>query len=535
MDLELKKELLTKHIIDQGMILGEHSPNRFARIMYDTREALLASGLYLTYAAELMWQKIQKYQPTYLVGSGMAAFNLMIAIKNIAEINGHNLNVLINRGQRKTTNRMRLIEGPRPSRQERAIYIDDIMNTGDTWSSTQTALLEEGIVIPIIGICVLIDFWNFKGTRRFEVLGMPVERVFYRHDFGDTRQDPKNRPLIEGVVWRNLAHNQWVDYIKAPPCIFNNMVYYANDRHEVYCHDLNSGEILWHYTGNNPAQLKGTGCVPQVVNGILYITSYDGSLTALHADTGKVKWKKHLDMFMHGTPWIDEARQQIYAGTEGGLSNQRGDIVCLDLETARTKWVFPTHHVVPCSPMLVGNNVICGSNDGHLYSINAETGKMVFSIDIGEVKGRVNVIDNIIVACSEDGKIRGISQEGSILWVKNCGRNSHHQFLPVHKPSGLVIVGNSHGIIVAFDKNGKKIWLRNLRDDIAWNITLKNDELIVITKNGGHLYQLDPVTGNKLKYQKLNYIVKAPCDFNSDYIAVNSTLKGLYLYRRKND
>ncbi len=534
MDLNLKRENLRKHIINKGIILGEYAPKKNSRIMYDSREALLG-GNYLSVAAELIWDKIKKYEPTYLIGSGVAAHNLMLSVKVIAELEGHNLSVLLNRGERKTTNRQRLIEGPRPSKTDRAVYIDDIMNTGATWAKTQSALKEEGIALSIVAICVLLDFWNYKGTRRMEVLGFPIERIFYRHDFGDTRQDPKNAELIETLAWRSLAHNQWIEWYKAPPYIFEDKVYYANDRHEVYCHDLETGEIIWEYRGPKPWQEKGTCSVLRIVNGILYFTSYDGSLTAVYADTGEVKWKKHLDMFMHGTPWIDEQRQQIYAGTEGGIQNRRGDIVCLDLETGRTKWVFPTMHVVPCSPRLIGDNVICGSNDGYLYSINADTGQFVFSVKTGEVKGRVNYIDDVIIACAEDGKLHGISQDGAILWTRNCGTGSHHQFLPVHRSSKLVIIGNSDGMIAAYDKDGTQVWIRNLRDNIAWNITLKEDELIVLTSVAGHLYQLDPATGNKLKYQKLSYITRAPCDFNSEYIAINSSAKGLYIYRRKHD
>jgi outer membrane protein assembly factor BamB/orotate phosphoribosyltransferase len=534
MDLEVKKESLRKHIIDKGIILGEYAPKKKSRIMYDSREALLG-GNYLSLAAELIWDKIKKYDPTYLVGSGVAAQNIMLAVKVVAELNGNTLNVLLNRGERKTTNRQRLVEGPRPSLLDRAVYIDDIMNTGSTWAKTQAALKEEGIKIPIIAVCVLVDFWTYRGTRRLEILGVPVERLFYRHDFGDTRQDPKGIALTDSIAWRNLAHNQWIDYLKAPPYIFKDKVYYANDRHEVYCHDLETGDIIWEYRGPKPWQEKGTCSVLQIVNGVLYFTSYDGSLTAVYADTGQIKWKKHLDMFMHGTPWIDEQRQQIYLGTEGGIQNRRGDIVCLDLETARTKWVFPTQHVIPCSPSLVGNNVVCGSNDGYLYSINADTGKFVFSLKTGEVKGRVNYIDDIILACSEDGKLHGISQDGAILWTRSCGTTSRHQFLPVYRDAGLVILGNTDGMIVAYDKHGTQVWLRNLRDDVCWNITLKGNELMVLTGKAGHLYQLDPLNGNKLKYQKLSYITRAPCDFNSEYIAINSSARGLYIYRRKHD
>lgn len=530
----LKLNCLKKYLINKAIILGEHSPNNKKRIMYDTREALQQGG-YLHIAAKLMWEKIKKYKPTYLIGSGIAAHNLMIAIQVLTELEGYNLNVLHARRQRKTNNRQRLIEGPRPNQNDIAIYIDDLINSGETWKRTKKALVDENIDLPIKAICVLIDFWNYKGSRRLEIQGIPIERVFYRHDFGDTKQDPKDSPLIKELAWRSLAHNQWMTWYKAPPLIYQDKVFYANDRHEVYCHELSTGKIIWKYCGPKPHQEKGTGGVLRVTDNILYFTSYDGTITAVNVENGKVKWKKYLDMFLHGSPWIDEKNNQIYIGTEGGISNKRGDIVCLNLETGNTKWRYPTNHVIPCSPRLIDNQVICGSNDGFLYSLNCVDGTLNFKIFTGEVKGRVNFINDVILATNENGKLYGISKTGNILWTRNCGSLSPHQFLPVHRSLGLVYVGNSDGMIAAYDSQGNQIWIRNVRENTLWNLILKNNELLLVTSKSGHLYKLDPSTGEKIQYQKLNYAVKCPCDFNDEYIVINSLLKGLYVYRRQYD
>ena len=533
MNLEEKKEKLRNHLLDTGIILGEYAPGRKNRIMFDTREALLGGSLSI--AAELMWDKIKKYNPTYLIGSGVGSHSLLVATQLIAEQQGVSLKVLISRGTRKTTNRLRLIEGPRPTDSDRAVYIDDIMNSGSTWKNTQKSLSDENISIDIVAACILIDFWTFRGTRRLEIKGLPIERIFYRHDFGDTRSDPKDSPLFALIAWRSLAHNQWADHYKAPPLIYDNKVYYANDRHEVYCHDIANGDILWYYAGPKPNCLKGTGCKMIVMEDVLYFTSYDGTVTAADAQTGKIKWKKYVDMFMHGSPWIDLDRRQLYIGTEGGIPNKRGDIVCLDLDTAQTKWIYPTNHVIPASPRLINNIVVCGSNDGNLYAVCADNGQLIFKLPIGVVKGRINYIDDVLIASTEDGKIYGISIDGDILWTRNCGTSCHHQYVPVHRGLGLAYIINSDGMVAAYNKTGTQIWMRNVRENGSWNITLKGNEIIVISSITSHMYLLDPLTGKKILYSKLSCVTRAPCDFNEEVIAVNTSSRGLYLFRRNND
>lgn len=526
---------LKHHLINHAITLGEYAPSKSSRIMYDFREALLTGG-YLKFVGECFWNKIKKYNPTVIYGAGFGAANLLLATQIAAEADGVLLKTLIVRDTRKERNRRRLVEGPRPEFKERAVFIDDLMNTGSAIKKSQKSLVEESIILDTVAIAILCDFWTFKGTRKLEVTGTPVERIFTRHDFGDTRTDPANSPVTGVILWRNLSHNQWdLGYLNAAPTIHRDKVYFANDRHQVFAHDIETGDLLWEYQGQHPSQEKGIGSKLIVVNGYLYFTSYDGNICKVDAVTGLIQWKKYLDMYLHSTPYIDTDRQQIYVATEGGIKNRRGDIVCIDLNTATTKWIFPTNHVVPCSPNLINNMVICGSNDRHLYSLDPDSGELIWALyNIGEVKGQASCLEDVIIVTVETGKIYGISFDGKILWKRSCGRSSSHQFLQVHQTYKLVYVCNSDGMVAAYNSQGHQVWICRLRDNCYWNIRLFKDELIVITVNGD-INLLDPATGHKLGYEKLNYKVNGPCDFNDTYIAINSAVKGFFVYRKKND
>lgn len=528
-------EQLKTHLVNHAIMLGEYSPGKSSRIMYDFREALLTGG-YLKFVGECLWNKIKKYNPTIIYGVGFGAANLLLATQIAAEADNSVLKTLMIRDSRKERNRRRLIEGPRPNFKERAVYIDDLMNSGSTIKKAKSALIQENIILETVAVAVLCDFWTFTGSRRLEATGTPVERLFTRHDFGDTRKDPENSPVTDGVLWRNMSHNQWdLGYLNAAPTIHNDRVYFANDRHQVFAHDIETGRLLWEYQGHRPSQEKGIGSKLVIVDEFLYFTSYDGTICKINSVTGKIEWKKYLDMFLHSTPYIDILRQQIYVATEGGIGNRRGDIVCLDLNTASTKWIFPTEHVVPCSPNLINDMVICGSNDKNLYSLDPVSGELLWALyNIGEVKGQPVLLESTIIVTVETGKIYGIDFNGRILWKRSCGTTSRHQFLQVHNVHNLVYVCNSDGMVVAYNAQGEQIWIRRLRANCYWNIRLYKDELIVVTVNGD-INLLDPATGSKLGYEKLGYKVNCPCDFNEKYIAVNSAVKGFFVYRKKND
>lgn len=523
------------HLINRGLTFGEYAPKKRARMMVDTREALLDGG-YLGSIGYYLWEKIKKHNPEVLVGTGYGAINVMLAVQIAAEQDGVKLQTLVNREVRKTRNRERLVEGPRPAAGSRAVYVDDLINSGSTIEKTKNALTEEAISVDIVAIAVIFDFWKFNGSRRLEARGIPVERLFRRHDLGETRDDSSNPRLTSNVAWRHLAHNQWQnEWGKTVPKIVGDRVFFGNDRHQLYCHDLHTGEIIWDYQGHKPLQEKGLAAAIEVADGYAYVGSYDGSLVKLNATTGEIVWKKHLDMFIHSVPCIDLERGQLYIGTEGGIQNGRGDIVCLDLNTGYRKWAHPTKQVIPAAPNLIFGMVICGSNDANVYALDPVTGNSIWILEnLGEVKGKVNYIDDVIIISNQTGKLYGVNVQGKILWTRNSGTATHHQYLPVHRSLGLVYIINRDGMVLAYNKHGDQIWARRLRADGSWNITLHDDQLITLTVEG-HMDLIDPATGIKLASEYIGTRVRCPCDFNGDYIAVHTVAKGFIVYRRKND
>lgn len=523
------------HLLNHGLIFGEHSPGNSGRMIVDTREALLNGGI-LGSVGELLWQKIKKHNPEVLIGSGYGAVNVMIAIQIAAERDQHHLKTLVARESRKNRNRMRLVEGPRPKENSRAVYIDDLINSGSTLEKTLNSLKDEKINVSLVAVGIIFDFWTFTGTRRLEAKGIPVERLFTRHDFGDTREDSNNPTVTKSIAWRHIAHNQWWnEWNKTAPLIVDNLVYFGNDRHQVYCHDIETGDILWYYEGHRPTQDKGLGALLVEDQGYLYISSYDGTVVKANALTGHIEWKKHIDMFIHSAPYIDRQRNQLYIGTEGGIQNGRGDITCLDLSTGQRKWAFGTMQVVPASPNLIFDMVLCGSNDKNFYALDPDTGKLIWVIEnIGEVKGKPAYIGDTILFSTQDGKLYGVDKSGQQLWKRSCGSRSHHQYLPVHRALGLVFITNEDGMILAFNEQGDQIWARRIRNSGFWNITLQGNELISVGVFG-QMDLIDPATGIKQQSENLGYRVRCPCDFNQKYIAVNSVPKGFFVYRRNND
>lgn len=518
------RDVLKARLISHGLVLGVVNA-----YLFDTRECLL-SGKYLEMAGTLMWDKIKRHSPTVIYGNGLAAIPLLSAIQMVASRDGYDLKTLLVRDSRKLRNLERIVEGPRPQKGERAVFVDDLMNSCQTFEKTKKLLLEDNIQVDIVACCTIIDFYRPHGTRRLKATGLPVESIFMRHDFGLTRTDSPNK-IISKILWRNMSADQWPDIkFKTPPKIVGDYTYYANDKHEVYCHDTVTGDIIWTFKGPKPWVQKGLGAEIVVKGPHLYISSYDGSLYKLNSFTGELIWTKHLDMYLHSAPCL--YKEKVYIATEGGIGLDRGDILCLDAHTGDTIWRFPTNHVVPASPEILRGQLVCGSNDGNLYSLDPHTGRLNWILkDVGEIKGRCAVLQDTILASSENGLMYGISLDGQILWTTRMGTKTYHQFIQVCHERGLAYTTNINGVVAAIDAYGNLRWTRTVRGGGHWNLLLRGDELLSIT-NKGSMDIICPDTGEKLGTEKLPYPVYCPADFTDKYIAVHSADQGLFLYER---
>lgn len=93
-----------------------------------------------------------------------------------------------------------------------------------------------------------------------------------------------------------------------------------------------------------------------------------------------LRWTRDLPVL---TPAFHSPRLQFDAGYEpvasGGMllvaSSERDSVTALDASTGELQWTFRTNGPVRCAPAIWHDRVCFGSDDGHLYCVELETGK----------------------------------------------------------------------------------------------------------------------------------------------------------------
>jgi len=97
---------------------------------------------------------------------------------------------------------------------------------------------------------------------------------------------------------------------------------------------------------------------PAVVNGVVYVGSFNHNVYALDAATGAVKWTTTTGGVVDSSPAV--ANGAVYIGSEDGR------VYALDAATGAVKWTTTTGGAVESSPAVVNGVVYVGSVDGRV-------------------------------------------------------------------------------------------------------------------------------------------------------------------------
>ena len=91
------------------------------------------------------------------------------------------------------------------------------------------------------------------------------------------------------------------------------------------------------------------------------------------------------------------------------FGSDNGNLYSVNAETGKEEWKFETQGAVRSSPYVTAGKVYAGSHDGNLYSVNAETGKEDWKYQIqGEVVSSPYVRDGVVYVVSSDGRAYAI-------------------------------------------------------------------------------------------------------------------------------
>lgn len=294
------------------------------------------------------------------------------------------------------------------------------------------------------------------------------------------------------ALYPGLGQTRWVlpipKGVRSEIAVHEDRAYVVGGDGFLYCVDLRTGHVVW-----PPYNLRVPGgSRPVVAGGRVFVTSFDDTVYALDAGTGKWLW--HYRRRAAGGATVLGASAPLVDGdlVYAGLSD--GFLVALTLADGQLRWERKLHYGsrftdVDASPVLTDGVIYSPSYDGSLYALKREGGTTLWKFDAGGSRDLVIEGDRLYFA-SSDGFVYAISREtGREIWKFELDFGVPTK---VAVADDLLVFGSSGRYLYAVQKaDGKGVY----RYDIGYESGFSSAPLydaktrrLFILSGGGNLY-----------------------------------------------
>jgi outer membrane protein assembly factor BamB len=250
----------------------------------------------------------------------------------------------------------------------------------------------------------------------------------------------------------------------------------------------------WSYSAKATVEIS-----PNLVGGVLYLQNKHATVSAVSARTGKRTWQRYLGNLSASSPTYSRGR--LFVTT---LSK---DAYALSVrKKGKTAW----HRSLPSrsesTPIVVGRNVIFGSEDGTVYSLGWKTGRTRWKHHArGAVKGALAYWRGRVYYGTYGGQVVALNaRTGRVSWraTQNglaLGRAGNFYATPT-VAFGRVYIGNTDGRVYSFSaKTGRLAWSHSTGNYVyaaaAAADTPKTRPTVYVGSFDGRFYALDAKRG----------------------------------------
>jgi len=273
-------------------------------------------------------------------------------------------------------------------------------------------------------------------------------------------------------------------------------VYAAGYGGKVAAFDLETGRRLWERRVR--VQLGGG---PAADANLVVVGSLDGDVFALDAATGKVRWHVNIAAEILAaaavTPKIIVVR--AVDGSLHGLSPDDGHELWQVQQS-----VPPLSLRGTSSPVIVGNVVVCGFDNGTVVDANLSDGSSVWEQQISTPHGsnaieQLNDVDATPRAADGDvyvaqyqGRVAMLALSNGQIWWSHKMSSYRGMGIDVHN----LYVSTSDGEVVAMrQRDGAQLWQQDALMYRRLTTPAISDDAIVVADYQGYVHWLDKATG----------------------------------------
>jgi len=225
--------------------------------------------------------------------------------------------------------------------------------------------------------------------------------------------------------------------IVSSPSVADGTVYVGSADRNLYAVDAKTGLMRWKFDAQGDVNSS-----PAVVDGVVYVVSLNGNLYAVDAATGKQRWVfategerrfSERGLFtalpageMMPDPWDFYLSSPTVVDGVVYFGSGDGSVYAVDARSGELRWRYKTEDVVHASPAVVDGKVYVGSWDTYFYALDSKSGSLVWKFKTGEdkhahlmtgIQGSAAVSGGVVYFGSRDANVYALDAgTGALRW-----------------------------------------------------------------------------------------------------------------------
>jgi outer membrane protein assembly factor BamB len=389
---------------------------------------------------------------------------------------------------------------------------------------------------------------RWREAATFSVTGNEPPAVAPGADWTQFHGDARHSGIAGDVVEPDLtlawSHRTPGSMLTGSPAIVDGVVY-AGVRDEngdgnsgVRAVDLLTGELLWEF--KTESSVHGS---PAVGHGVVYVPSLRGTLYAVDADTGELRWKRdpeppepplNIRSYSYYSPAVADGKVLWAYQTRHGKAS-RGLLTALDPQTGAAIWESPMTGATMSdgTPSVADGRVYVGNETAdRVLAYDAATGQQLWTGAAalgGWQDGAPTAVGGRVFIGSNNRVIARDAATGGTLWTHQSPDSS---WIPQNAtPSAPAVVGDT--LYMGFP-NGRVTALNVATGAVVWSVRLPGQpylggvlsppavsgDTVYVGSNNGRLYGLDRATGaEEWSYEIGSWVASGPAISGNTVVA----------------
>jgi outer membrane protein assembly factor BamB len=229
---------------------------------------------------------------------------------------------------------------------------------------------------------------------------------------------------------------------------------------------------------------------PVTAQGLGYVTTAKGTVTAFDTQTGKVVWRRPLNERMGASPGVADGRVFVVSF--------QGQIRALDALDGHLLWQRALGAACESSPQVVDGRLLFGDSGGKVRALDPATGKLLWIADVGaKVTMGVTVVKGLAIVGDYDGNVHALDvRNGRQRWQASVGGQL---YAGIAAQDGRLFVASStdKDLTALRLDNGHQIWQESLHD-FAFSGPAVAGSVVVAGSYDGHLRAFRTTDGSLL-------------------------------------